>query len=132
MCGIAGRILQGPGKVGHDLVELMAAQSHRGADSTGFAIYGPMRDEGYVLRGMGFDKSQLDANLADFQNVLRDHGADHLSEPKILVDHNKHYCFRMEISEPKDLAAWVRDADELTDRIEVQSCGKSLDRKSVV
>ena len=39
MCGIAGRILSAPGNVGRDLVDLMDAQSHRGADSTGFAIY---------------------------------------------------------------------------------------------
>lgn len=127
MCGIAGRILKSPGKVGRDLVALMAAQSHRGADSTGFAIYGPLRDEGYVLRGMGFDKSGLDGNLRDFENALRDHGADYLSDPAILTDDARHYCFRMEISEPKDLAAWVRDADVLSDRIEVQSCGKSLE-----
>lgn len=127
MCGIAGRILSSSGRVGHDLVELMDAQEHRGADSTGFAVYGPQRDEGYVLRGMGFDNKQLDANLEDFKNVLRDHGSDFLSDPKILTDKNKHYCFRMEISEPKDIAAWVRDADELTDRIEIQSCGKSLE-----
>ncbi len=127
MCGIAGRILNSPGKVGHDLVELMAAQSHRGADSTGFAIYGPMRDEGYVLRGMGFDKAGLDTNLEDFRNTLKDHGAELLRDPEILTDASQHYCFRMEISEPKDLSAWVADADELSDRIEVQSCGKSLE-----
>ena len=127
MCGIAGRILNSSGRVGHDLVELMDAQEHRGADSTGFAIYGPMRDEGYVLRGIGFDKAQMDQNLDDFTNVLRDHGADFMSDPKIITDDKKHYCFRMEISSPKDLAAWVSDADELTDRIEIQSCGKSLE-----
>ena len=53
MCGIAGRILNTPGKIGNDLVELMDAQEHRGADSTGFAVYGAPLDEGYVLRGMG-------------------------------------------------------------------------------
>ena len=127
MCGIAGRILNSSGRVGHDLVELMDAQEHRGADSTGFAIYGPLREDGYVLRGIGFDKAQLDQNLDDFTNVLRDHDADFMTEPKILTDQNKHYCFRMEISSPKDLTAWVNDADELTDRIEIQSCGKSLE-----
>lgn len=127
MCGIAGRILSAPGKVGRDLVDLMDAQEHRGADSTGFAIYGAPRDTGYVLRGMGFDKSQIDANLSDFTNILRDHGSDFLSEPSILTDENAHYCFRMEISDPKDLGAWVQDADDLTDRIEIQSCGRSLE-----
>jgi glutamate synthase domain-containing protein 1 len=127
MCGIAGRIMQGVGAVGRDLVDLMDAQSHRGADSTGFAIYGAPRDTGYVLRGMGFNKAQMDGDLADFTNVLRDHGSDFLSEPKILSDKNKHYCFRMEIKDPADLTAWVADADTLTDRIEIQSCGRSLE-----
>ena len=127
MCGIAGRILNAPGNVGKDLVSLMEAQAHRGADSTGFAIYGVPRDTSYVLRGMGFDKSQMDASLADFENVMRDHGSEHLSDPTIVSDEAKHYTFRMEISDPKDLVAWVRDADTLTDRIEVQSCGRSLE-----
>ena len=48
MCGIAGRILARPGRVGEDLVNLMDAQSHRGADSTGFAIYGTPRTDGYI------------------------------------------------------------------------------------
>lgn len=127
MCGIAGRIMQAAGKVGHDLVELMDAQEHRGADSTGFAIYGPPRETGYVLRGMGFDARTVDADLADLTHVLRDHGADLVSDPTVLSDNNPHYCFRLEISDPKDLAAWVRDADTLTDRIEIQSCGRSLE-----
>lgn len=127
MCGIAGRILGAPGKVGNDLVELMDAQEHRGADSTGFAVYGTPRDSGFVLRGMGFDRNRMDADLDDFRHVLRSHGADLLSEPQIVTDRNAHYCFRMEISDPADLDAWVKEADELTDRIEVQSCGRSLE-----
>jgi glutamate synthase domain-containing protein 1 len=127
MCGIAGRIMLGHGAVGRDLVDLMDAQEHRGADSTGFAIYGAARDTGYVLRGMGFDKARLDSDLAVFEHVLRDNGSDYLSEPQILTDKNAHYCFRMEISDPRNLAAWVHDADTLSDRIEVQSCGRSLE-----
>lgn len=127
MCGIAGRILNSPGKVGLDLVNLMDAQAHRGADSTGFAIYTEPRSSGYVLRGMGFDKSSLDADLEDFNNVLKDNGSDHQSDPEILTDSNKHYCFRMQISDPTDLAAWVADADNLSHRIEIQSCGRSLE-----
>ena len=127
MCGIAGRILNSPGNVGHDLVNLMDAQAHRGADSTGFAIYTLPRSKGYVLRGMGFDKSSLDADLADFNNVLADHSCALTADPAILTDSNKHYCFRMEISDPDDVAAWVSDADTLSDRIEIQSCGRSLE-----
>ncbi|MEX0338706.1 MAG: glutamine amidotransferase [Arenibacterium sp.] len=127
MCGIAGRILNAPGKVGRDLVALMDAQEHRGADSTGFAVYGTPRDSGYVLRGMGFDKAQMDSDLSAFEDVLKAHDAEFLSDPSIITDAAKHYCFRMEISDPKELAAWVSDADELTDRIEIQSCGRSLE-----
>lgn len=127
MCGIAGRILNAPGTVGRDLVALMEAQAHRGSDSTGFAVYGVPLETGYVLRGMGFEKKRLDADLADFTNILRDNGSDFLNEPKILQDHNKHYCFRMEIKDPTNLEAWVKDADTLTGNIEVQSCGRSLE-----
>ncbi len=127
MCGIAGRIVTGGGQLGRNLVELMEAQEHRGADSTGFAVYGPMRDTGYVLRGMGFDKRKIDSDLVDFEHILRDHASDFISEPTVTTDNNTHYCFRMEIKDPKDIDAWVQDADTLTDRIEVQSCGRSLE-----
>jgi glutamate synthase domain-containing protein 1 len=105
----------------------MDAQEHRGADSTGFAVYGVPMERGYVLRGMGFDKAQIDSDLEAFRHVLKDHGSDLLSDPQIVTDAAKHYCFRMEIKDPKNLQAWVADADDLTDRIEVQSCGRSLE-----
>ena len=127
MCGIAGRILNSPGKVGLDLVNLMDAQSHRGADSTGFAVYSDPMQTGYVLRGMGFDKSSVDSDLEDFSLALKDHGSAFLKDPEILIDQSKHYCFRMEISDPDDLQAWVADADSICERIEIQSCGRSLE-----
>ncbi|MEZ5925500.1 MAG: hypothetical protein R3D57_14055 [Hyphomicrobiaceae bacterium] len=127
MCGIAGRILNSPGKVGQDLVDLMDAQEHRGADSTGFAVYGPPRDKGYVLRLMGFDKSALDKDLDDFRCILKAHGADFLEEPSVRTDDHAHYGVRMVISEPKDLGRWINEADTIAKRIEVQSCGRSLE-----
>ncbi|MEO1001284.1 MAG: glutamine amidotransferase, partial [Pseudomonadota bacterium] len=113
--------------VGADLVALMDAQEHRGADSTGFAIYGPPRETGFVLRGMGFDRATLDADMAAFRDVLKAHGADWLSEPEIVTGAASHYVVRMEISEPGDLPRWLADADLMTDRFEVQSCGRSLE-----
>ena len=127
MCGIAGRILTAPGPVGLDLVNLMDAQEHRGADSTGFAVYGIPRETGYILRGMGFDKNAVDRDINDLKTSLQDHGADFAADPKVLTDGAPHYSFRIEITDPADLAAWVADADTMTDRIEVQSCGRSLE-----
>ena len=127
MCGIAGRILRAPGPVGRDLVSLMEAQEHRGADSTGFAIYTEPLDKGFKLRGMGFDQSSLDADLTDFTALTRDNGADLTCDPTIVKGVEGHYCFRTEISDPDDLAAWTRDVDTLANRIEVQSCGRSLE-----
>jgi methylamine---glutamate N-methyltransferase subunit A len=127
MCGIAGRILNAPGKVGDDLVELMVAQEHRGSDSTGFAIYGIPRETGYVLRGMGFDKTLIDSDMDDFRNILKSHGSDFIEDPTFVTNEDSHYCTRMVISDPKDVTRWINDADEITDRFEVQSCGRSLE-----
>ena len=127
MCGIAGRILPAPGKIGRDLVALMEAQEHRGADSTGFAIYGLPRDTGYVVRGMGFDRSDMGAAMDEFRAVLRAHGSDFLSDPCIVTDENRHFCFRMEIGDLDDPPSWMRDADLLMERIEVQSCCRGLE-----
>lgn len=127
MCGIAGRILAATGNVGRDLVELMDAQEHRGADSTGFAVYGPPRDKGYILRGMGFDRNSLDKDLEEFRLILREHKSDFLEEPRIIQDDNAHYCVRMVIDDPDDLGRWINDADSIVSRFEVQSCGRSLE-----
>ena len=127
MCGIAGRILTTLGQVGNDLVELMDAQEHRGADSTGFAIYGPARDDGYVVRAMGFDRANLSTDMDDFLNLLRQHGADFIEEPTFVVDDKAHYSARMIVSDPKDIGRWIKDADTISSRIEVQSCGRSLE-----
>jgi len=127
MCGIAGRILTTVGRVGNDLVELMDAQEHRGADSTGFAVYGPPQERGYVLRGMGFDRTRLGKDMDEFRAILRAHGSDFIGEPTFVVDDNAHYCARIVISDPKDLPRWIKDADTIVDRFEVQSCGRSLE-----
>ena len=68
MCGIAGRILNAPGRVGNDLVELMDAQEHRGADSTGFAIYGAPREGD---RPLILDDNMPDVRIVERKNGLR-------------------------------------------------------------
>lgn len=127
MCGIAGRILNAPGKVGLDLVELMDAQEHRGADSTGFAIYGVPRDSGYVVRAMGFDRDSLSKDLEDFREILQDHGSEFLEDPSWDHSRDKHYSVRMIIEDPRDMTRWVEAADTICDRLEMQSVGRSLE-----
>jgi methylamine---glutamate N-methyltransferase subunit A len=127
MCGIAGRILTTSGLVGNDLVELMDAQEHRGADSTGFAVYGPARDSGYILRCMGFDRNRIGQDMDEFRAILREHGSDFEEDPTFVTDDAAHYCVRMVVSDPDDIARWIRDADTMAEHFEVQSCGRSLE-----
>ena len=127
MCGIAGRILNSTGQVGRDLVDLMEAQRHRGADSTGFAVYGPPIEEGFIVRGMGLDRSALSNDLDDFLAILREHGSDFLADPTTDDAATDHVSVRMLIKEPKSLADWSKQADTMCERIEIQSVGKSLE-----
>ena len=127
MCGIAGRILSEFGPIGTDLVELMDAQSHRGADSTGFAVYSDPCRVGYKVRLMGFNRKNLNADLDEFHLILKEHDSDLLEEPQINETEEAHYSVRMLIREPRYLNKWIVDADQIADRIAVQSVGKSLE-----
>jgi len=127
MCGIAGRILRAPGPVGRDLVELMDAQVHRGADSTGFALYGAPRERGYIVRAVGMDRAALGQDLEDFRSILRGHGSDLLEDPTWDDADTPHVSVRMVVEEIVDLARWSHDADGIADRFEVQSVGRSLE-----
>ncbi len=127
MCGIAGRILAEPGKVGADLVELMQAQRHRGSDSTGFGLYGVHREEGYVIRLVGADRSRTPSLVDDFLAICREHGADFASDPTLDDLPQSHVSVRLEITEPSSsIPLWLADADHLTG-LEIQSVGRSLE-----
>ncbi len=127
MCGIAGRILSAPGRVGLDLVTLMDAQRHRGADSTGFAIYGEPRESGYIIRAMGFERDSLSRDLEDFLEINRENGSDFLEDPVWDQTNDKHYTVRMVIKDPDDISRWTDQVDTISHRIEVQSLGRSLE-----
>ena len=127
MCGIAGRILREAGPVGRDLVELMDAQVHRGADSTGFALYGAARERGYVVRAVGLERAALGRDLDDFRRILRDHASDFLEDPTWDEAESRHVSVRMVVDEISDLARWSRSADAMAERLEVQSVGRSLE-----
>ena len=127
MCGIAGRILNSPGTVGADLVDLMEAQRHRGADSTGFAMYGPPIESGYIVRAMTVDRGRLSEDLTSFLDILRDNGSDFVSDPTWDDTDTAHVSVRLVIKDPADFAEWSRQADSISERIEIQSVGRSLE-----
>ncbi len=127
MCGIAGRILGRPGTVGADLVAMMEAMVHRGGDSTGFALYGERRDDGYIVRVVGDDRRRLSADLETFLGVLRDCGGDFLEDPTWDDTGQRHVSVRMIVSPPRvDLADWVARADAIGG-FQIQSVGRSLE-----
>ncbi len=127
MCGIAGRILGSLGTVGADLVAMMEAMVHRGGDSTGFALYGPRREDGYVVRVVGDDRDRLSDDLEAFLDVLRDCGADFLEDPTWDDTDQRHVSVRMVVTPPTvALADWVARADAITG-FEIQSIGRSLE-----
>lgn len=127
MCGIAGRILRRPGPVGKDLVELMQAQRHRGADSTGFALYGQPRERGFVLRLYVAQRSGLDAALEGLVTAVRDQGSDLVGDPTWDDTGQPHVFVRVEIDEPATSpASWI-DAVEAVDGLKVVSAGRSLE-----
>jgi methylamine---glutamate N-methyltransferase subunit A len=126
MCGIAGRTLNEPGPVGADLTAMMAAQRHRGWDSTGFALYGIPREDGYVVRALLADRAHLDEDLEALRSVTREHGADFLEDPSWDAGGQRHVLVRFVVSDPEPFSAWVDACDELP-RIELQSAGRALE-----
>lgn len=127
MCGIAGRIFGSPGAVGADLVAMMEAMVHRGGDSTGFALYGAPRDDGYIVRAVGGERDRLASDLEDFLAVLRECGGDFVEDPTWDETDQRHVSVRMVVSRPTvGLAEWVAQADAIGG-FEIQSVGRSLE-----
>ncbi len=126
MCGIAGRTLKEPGRIGADLTAMMAAQRHRGWDSTGFALYGPPLSDGYVVRALLADRDHLYEDLEALRAVTRRHGADFVQEPTWDDSGQRHVLARFVVSDPDPFPAWVDACDELP-RVELQSAGRALE-----
>lgn len=126
MCGIGGRTLYEPGTIGADLTAMMAAQRHRGWDSTGFALYGEPREDTYVVRALLSDRARLGEDLEALLGVSREHGADFTEDPTWDESGHQHVLARLVVSEPEPFSAWV-DACDALDRVELQSAGRALE-----
>lgn len=127
MCGIAGRILRTPGDVGADLVELMQAQRHRGADSTGFAVYGMPLDGAYRIKIHVEDRSRADGTITEVEGILKRHGSDLMEEPTLNDAPSRHATLRLVASDPESpVATWVDECDAVPGA-EVLSVGRALE-----
>jgi methylamine---glutamate N-methyltransferase subunit A len=132
MCGIAGIIYRdGAREVGRDMTRMLQSMKHRGPDSTGYALYGPVQDGVVVMR-----YTLADANTPrdfDFQERLARHQRQVLQRLKTMgatvkdVEQETEYAYRATF----ELANG--SLKELADRIEdirdgeVLSLGHSLE-----
>ena len=105
----------------------MDAPVHRGADSTGFALYGPSLESGFVVRAVGFDRSRLGRDLDNLITILRDFGSDIVEDPTYDDACSRHVSVRFVVRDIDDVASSSEAADEIRDRIEIQSVGRSLE-----
>ena len=132
MCGIAGVIYHGNGgthTVGHDMTRMLQAMKHRGPDSTGYALYGPVQQQ-FVMRftladandARDFDFVQrLDHNRREVEQRLRARGAKNLE-----VEQETGYAYRVSFDYDGELKA-ITDVVEDVPHVEVLSLGHSLE-----
>lgn len=89
MCGIAGIILNSPGEVGAQLVQMLDGCQHRGPDSTGFAIYRDEYNETLVCRiflGYAGDSPRAAASAAKVLAIVAEHGGT-VVEQRFIREH---------------------------------------------
>ena len=132
MCGIAGVIYKDNGgghAVGHDMTRMLQSMKHRGPDSTGYALYGPVEQQ-IVMRykladandPRDFDFEQrLDHHQREVETRLRACGARGLE-----VEKETGYAYRITFDYDGELKA-LTDAVEDVPNVEVLSLGHSLE-----
>ena len=133
MCGIAGIIYRDGGgerHVGRDMTAMLQAMKHRGPDSTGYALYRPAADDGYVMHvklaesngHRDFDFAQrLRRQRSDVESRMRSMGA-RIGELKPTTEHAMTVTFGFD-GDLKQLADYVEDVRGT----EVLSLGRALE-----
>jgi glutamate synthase domain-containing protein 1 len=133
MCGIAGIIYRDGGgerQVGRDMTAMLQAMKHRGPDSTGYALYRPAADDGYVMHvklaesngRQDFDFAQrLARQRSDVENRMRSLGA-RIGDIRKTTDHAMTVTFGFD-GDLKQLADYVEDVRGT----EVLSLGRALE-----
>src|SRR3990172_4754425 len=127
MCGIGGIKLVKPGPIGEELVQMMTALCHRGTDSTGFALYGPWRDDRLIARLRVDNREGLASKLKDIETALERCGGMFVSPPTWDNAERARDAFvRLEVTPTTDVervtTAWIALGG-----VEVHSFGHSLE-----
>ncbi|MCP4361954.1 MAG: glutamine amidotransferase, partial [Chloroflexi bacterium] len=127
MCGIGGVKLKEPGPIGDHLTNMMVALRHRGADSTGFALYGPYQEDRLIVRLRVEGRENLTTTLRNIETELENANGTLISKPTWDGDDTAADAFvRLEVSAETDIekatAAWIALGG-----IEVHSFGHSLE-----
>jgi methylamine---glutamate N-methyltransferase subunit A len=127
MCGIGGVKLAESGPVGGHLVSMMTALRHRGADSTGFALYGPYLQDRLIVRLRLERRDQVETKLKAVAAVLQQAGGDLCDQPAWDSDDTAADAFiRLEVSAAVNIqqatTGWIALGG-----LEVHSFGHSLE-----
>src|ERR671931_246814 len=130
MCGIAGVIYRnGSRDIGRDMTRMLQSMKHRGPDSTGYALYGPLT-ELVVMRYKLADANdprdfefseRLRRSKREVEARLQELGADIVER-----EDETEYAFRVAFRYDGELKA-VADFVEDIPRCEVLSLGRSLE-----
>jgi glutamate synthase domain-containing protein 1 len=130
MCGIAGVIYRnGSRDIGRDMTRMLQSMKHRGPDSTGYALYGPLT-ELVVMRYKLADAN--DPRDFEFAERLRrskrevEARLQELGAGIVESEEETEYAFRVAFRYDGDLKA-VADFVEDIPRCEVLSLGRSLE-----
>jgi methylamine---glutamate N-methyltransferase subunit A len=132
MCGIAGVIYRnhnGANALGRDMTKMLQSMKHRGPDSTGYALYGPLQQR-YVMRYKLADAN--DRRDFDFERRLEHRKAEVESRLRMLgardleVDRETSYAHRVTFDYDGDLKT-ITDVVEDVPHAEVLSLGHALE-----
>ncbi len=128
MCGIAGILLRETGPVGDSLVKMCQAMRHRGADSTGFALYGEHDATRLIVRARHPDATRAFADTEAILAAVRELGGDQHAEASFDTAAGAADRFiRLEIRYDGDIRRLAIAIETAAQGIEIQSIGHSLE-----
>lgn len=130
MCGIAGILHRdGAGDVGAEMTKMLQAMKHRGADSTGYALYGPSSDSIVMRFKLAEANTRRDFEFSERLERHRNEVEARLHKIGATVQRiegDTEYAYRAELRYDGDLKA-LADYVEDVPGCEVLSLGQSLE-----